>query len=116
MKKKTTVPAQQPQTLVIFVERGQVRRLMADFEGGINCLVAYSDVPTMDQGQPWVRKTEWPSKGRQTVLIEGLAVEHCPSEVQVIVRTYEESGKQVRALLDDSNSSIPKRSDDLGEP
>lgn len=116
MKRNITKATQQRQTLVIFVEGGQVRRLMADFENGIDFLVAYADVPTMDQGQPWVRRIEWPSKERQTVLIEGLTVEHCPSEVQVIVRTYGESGKQVRALLDDSNPAGSESSDDMDKP
>lgn len=96
------------QNLVIYVQGGQVRRVMADFEAGMNCLIVYADVPTADRGQPWVREIEWPSRNYQKVLLEGIAVEHSPDEVRAVVRANEASGVQVRELLRDADGFLMK--------
>ena len=95
------------QNLVIYVQGGQVRRFMADFEASMNCLIVYADVPTADQGQPWVREIEWPARDRQEVLLEGIAVEHSPDEVRAVIRANEASRARVRELLQDADSPIP---------
>lgn len=92
------------QNLVIYVQGGQVRRATADFEAGINCLIVYADVPAADQGQPWVREIEWPAGERREVLIEGIAVEHSPDEVQAVIQASEASRARVRELLRDADS------------
>lgn len=93
------------QNLVIYVQGGQVRRIMADFEASMNCLLVYADVPTADQGQPWVREIEWPSRNGQEVLLEGMAVEHSPEEVRAVVKATEETRARVRELFRDADSS-----------
>lgn len=99
------------QNLVIYVQGGQVRRAMADFDDGINCLIVYADVPTADQGQPWVREIEWPARDRQEVLLEGIAVERSPDEVGAVVRAYAASRVRVRELLRDADSPAPGGAD-----
>lgn len=95
------------QNLVIYVQGGQVRRAMADFEADMNCLVVYADVPTADQGQPWVREIEWPARDRQEVLIEGIAVERSPDEVRAVIQANEASRARVRELLQEADSPTP---------
>jgi hypothetical protein len=99
------------QNLVIYVQGGQVRRVMADFEAGMNCLLVYTDVPAADQGQPWVREIEWPSRSAQEVLLEGIAVEFSPGEVRAVVQATEETRTQVRELFRDTDTPNPAITD-----
>lgn len=92
------------QNLVIYVQGGQVRRAIADFQVGTDCLIVYADIPTADLGQPWVREIVWPTGDRQEVLLEGVAVEHRPDEVAAVVRANEASRVRVRELLRDADS------------
>lgn len=91
--------------LVIYLQDGQVRRAMADFEVGANCLVVYADVPKDAQGLPWVREIDWPARERQEVLLQGLAVEYSPEEVGAVVRASEASRAGVLDLLDADSPS-----------
>lgn len=99
------------QNLVIYVQGGKVRRVIADFEAGMNCLIVYADVPKADLGQPWVREIEWPARNRQKALTEGIVVEHSRAEVRAVVRANEASGVQVRELLRNADSTAPAVSD-----
>lgn len=99
------------QNLVIYVQGGQVRRIMADFDASMNCLLVYADVPAADQGQPWVREIEWPSRNCQEVLLEGLVVEHSPDEVRAVVQATEETRVRVRELFRDSDTPSPEVAD-----
>lgn len=95
------------QNLVIYVQGGQVRRVMADSGADITCLIVYADVPMLDQGQPWVREIDWSAECRQKVLTEGIVVEHSPDEVQAVVRANEASRVQVGELLQDVDPPTP---------
>lgn len=88
------------QHLVIYLEDGKVRRAMADFETGTNCLIVYANPQKDARGLPWVRQIEWPARARQKVLLQGLAVEYSPEEVDAVVHACEASRVGVMNLLD----------------
>lgn len=87
--------------LLIFVQDGNVRSVLSDFQGDMQCLIVRADEGANSQitGEPWVKPMDFPEADGQQAVLEPVTVELDPEKVRKILSLGESSRHELLKLL-----------------
>ena len=87
--------------LLIFVKDGNVRSVLSDFQGDMQCLIvrANDEAHSPITGEPWIKPMDFPEADGQQAVLEPIKVESDPDKVRKILSLGESSRHELLKLL-----------------